>query len=852
MSFDRVLFKDATAAIARINILLRDRSAARNALFRLVELLLDPTHRFTLYLGAGCSKQVFADVPAGEPKYLGRDWEGLLQALLEQLPDCEQREFFDSLGQRVGAGSPYRQIRDLFAHFDKLNVAWYLGSRFSRSERDEKIKAIVEPSGRAKRSSPLLDELKQLRFRDIVTTNYDSNIQYFFDPEKNILAEITNAKGLYGALDGKEQPGLFYLHGKAGVSDLILDRFDYAQLLAEPDGILAYVTFLLRNSHVIYVGFGLDDPTFNLIETRLNSSPDAKKRPESFALLQNATEGERTVWRSRQLHVVDYGDHDILAELFECVNRICAFVGYAEPNRPPDAQAQLDRTGTYMQQAADNYVAGEFGKSILGYRAALGSTILWERDETGDYRKRDRAELVCDILIRLAQSHYKLRWNLRAEKGSEDHSKRMEGNLRDAKAILDRMNARSAPHADESALRALETSINVLNARIKYHDGDYPEARNAYLRIIDLTKRYASDLDLNSRKIDMWRLKIAEAYYYSQCQISRIDYQVRPGRCDWRKEQIGVLREVGRNVREICLTIAESNQRFSTEAEHRNCLSNFGTILRIAQWTEGRLMISILGDLLPTCKERSLKEYTELSAGLRLLQADPWADLCQSVPPLEDKRDWRAPVRWLAMKYRYEARGNALRWVVGEGSDPPPDCGSLLAAYACIQEAMEQTRGRDLERQQMLNVLEAARLSVLIMFGERVKRNRHEGETGLTGFSCAVALHHLNEAFEMMESLKTPSKDQWHRILAYRIASYFGLLVMPIPDEHIKKVSNQSLCVFLRLSAKEMKDKVTDLYSGFARTFQQETLLGERIANYRQTFELIQSEIQGTSFATGA
>jgi hypothetical protein len=295
----QVLFRDAVAAIDRINLLLKDRPAARNALLRMLELLLDRNRRFTLYMGAGCSKQVSAIAPLGEPQYVGRDWDELLQALLEQLPGSEQRDFFNSLSQRTGASPSYHKISDLFTHFDKLNIAWYLGSRFTnRAERDKKIKEIVEPSARAERFSPLLDQLRRLFFRDIVTTNYDSNIQYFFDPNRNTLAEITSTKDLFHALDGKEQPGLFYLHGKAGHSDLVLDRFDYAQLLAEPDGILNYVTVLLRNSHVIYIGFGLDDPTFNLIETRRNSCPDARERPESFALLQNALRAS-----------VAFGDH---------------------------------------------------------------------------------------------------------------------------------------------------------------------------------------------------------------------------------------------------------------------------------------------------------------------------------------------------------------------------------------------------------------------------------------------------------------------------------------------------------------------------------------------------------------
>ena len=853
VSGQKILFRDAVAAIDKINGLFKDRTAGLNAFQQLTKLLLDTKRRFILYLGAGCSKQVSAVVPPGEPPYVGRDWDGLLQALLEKLPRNEQLNFFKSLSQREGGNSSYLGISDLFKHYDKQNVAWYLSCQFSnKNERDRHIKDIVEPSELATRSSPLLDQLRKLPFRDIVTTNYDSNIHHFLDPPKNTLREITCTKNLSRALEGDDTPRLFYLHGKAGHSDLVLDRFDYAQLLAERDGILDYVTFLLRNSHVLYIGFGLDDPTFNLMETRLNSSPDAKVRPESFAFLPNTTEGERAVWLSRKLCVVDYGDHNILADLFECMNEVRDFVHYAEPDRRPNLDPQADRTGAYIRQAAQNYVSGEFGRSILDYRAALGSTVLWERDDKGDYLKPGREELVCDILIRLAQSHYKLRWNPRSEKGGDDHSKRMERNLEDAREIIDRMKRGAIVPSDPSALIALQNSISVLDGRIKYHDGKYIEARDIYTTIVSQTAQHATELMLGNEAIKIWKLKIAEAHYYSQCQISRIDYQVRPGRCDWRKQQIKVLRDVRRKTRELCTRIAESKQGFSTDEETNHYLYSFATILRIAQWTEGRLAISIFSDVLPVQAERSDHESKELSSGISLLQSDPWHELCKSVPSLMDKENWGAPSRWLAMKYRYEARGRALRWVVSTGTDTAQGFGDLIEAYASIQRAVGQTSGRDLERQEMLNVLEATRLSILVMFGERVMRGPQAGGVRSTPFGCGVALYHLNEAFNMIESLETPSRDQWHCVLAHRLASYFALLAAPIQEGELSNINNKILRSFLRLSAKQMKDDVVKRYTQFASDSDENHLLGERIASYQQTFDLVQSEIQGIAAGKSA
>jgi hypothetical protein len=737
----------------------------------------------------------------------------------------------------------------LFTHFDKLNVAWYLSCQFSdKHDRNRHIKTIVEPPPDSKRSSPLLQELKRLPFQDIVTTNYDSNIKHFFDPDNRMLTEVTCTKHLLSAFVGSNTPRLFYLHGKVDESDLILDRFDYAQLLAERDGILDYVTFLLRNSHVIYIGFALDDPSFNLVETRLNTSSEAKDRPESFALLPHATDGERQVWLSRRLNVIDYGDdHLLLPELFACLNRLRDFVQYAEPDRPLNTDPQADRTGLYLSDAARNYVLGEFAKSILKYRAALGSTVLWERTQKNDYAKPERAEIVVDILIRLAQSHYKLRWSTQSDKCAEDQSLRAERNLQDAERILRRVKPRHGGRAGRAAILALKNSIRVLRARITYHDGKFAKARRIYSSVVRDTRQGASDLRLPSKTVDVWKIKLGEAYYYAQCQISRIDYQVRPDRCGWRLEQIDVLKNVRERVRDLCTRIADSKRGFSRDAERDHYLSSFATILRIAQWTEGRLAISVFGDLLPIGEER-IQGGDRILAGVNLLEEDPWEQLCKLGASLKDKAAWSAPTRWLAMRYRYIARGRAMLWMLEDQAKPARPASNLVIAYEYIQRAMVQTRGGDLERQEMLNLLEAARIAVFVVFSERTIYS--SAAAGIGSFSRAAALYHLDQAFEMIERLKASTDDQWHCVLAHRLASYFGLLVSPISGDQLEGVRSQPLLRFLCLSVDGMKSEVISQYNEFAHTSGESSLLKERVRSYQRTFEGLQGELEGSLSVT--
>jgi hypothetical protein len=843
----QVLFRDAAKAIEKINTLFCKLPEGRSAFQDLIELLLDPQRRVILYLGAGCSRQVEVNENRGDPPYSAPGWTELLEKILETFDLNRRRIFFAKLCRRMGAG--YTSIRELFHDFDKLTVAWYLGSEFSsRSERDDAIAQVVEPPQGALRSSRLFDQLKYLPFRDVVTTNYDSNIQHCFRPEK-MLREITCTKDLFAALDGKEEPGLFYLHGKAGRSELVLDRFDYAKLLAEPDGILQYVTFLLRNAHVIYIGFSLDDPTFNLMESRLHNSSDAAPyRPQSFAFLENITEREREIWRGRHLRIVDYGDHNILWELFECINKVRDFVRYAEPTRPPHSPARRNRTGAYLRNADEHYVNGEFARSLLDYRAALASTIFWDRDESGNYSPAVQGQLVCDILIRLAQSHYKLRWTRKTGNDTEDHSERMKGNLRDAIAILRRL--RRAPDKDEDALLALRSSVNVLRSRVKYHDGQFSRARNIYSALIKHTKEHVSS-HIYRKPCTVWTLRIAEAYYYSQCQISRIDYQVRPGE-DWRQRQIAILREVGAQIERLCRSIAEDKTAFAAEAERHHYLNNLATILRIAKWTEGRLTISIFNDLLPTEGERSSENLKQLSEGIALLEIDPWDELRTNISSIADKgAKWEAPPRWLAMRYRYEARGRALRWMIGAATRGEQDASDLFASYAAIQRAMKQTADRDLHRQEMLNMLESTRLSIFSMLGERFSGQPPCGAVISNPFTRNVTLIHLNDAFNLIEKSGAPTKHRWHWLLAHRLASYFGLLAAPISKAELSQLNN-SLQELLRLEADQMKERVINLYSQFASDSDERGHLSQRSMSYQETYQAIRQEIRESAFGIGS
>src|SRR5689334_8641998 len=115
-----------------------------------------------------------------------------------------------------------------------------------------------------------------LPFDAIVTTNYDWNARWFLSASPRgisaELSEIYNTASLQKSFEDPKDLRLIYMHGKAWEKEsrLVVDRFDYAELMSEHDGLFDFVTNLLRDACTLYVGFSLNDPSFNLLEDRLH------------------------------------------------------------------------------------------------------------------------------------------------------------------------------------------------------------------------------------------------------------------------------------------------------------------------------------------------------------------------------------------------------------------------------------------------------------------------------------------------------------------------------------------------------------------------------------------------------
>jgi tetratricopeptide (TPR) repeat protein len=847
-------YKEALAAYERICELTLNPTS-RDCALRLINFTLSSRRRIVLYLGAGCSLQVTADSVPYHEDYVPRQWVELLRKVFEKAPQDNRDTFLEAIGASLER--KVADIDDLLPRFDRLQLAWFLTECYGgRANRDKSIGDIVEPARGAQRHSPFFEALFKLPFSDIITTNYDTNISYFFERcTAEELQEVASTKELRESLDGQRGRRIFYLHGIVERGELVFDRFDYAHMLEERDGLRDYVTFVMRGSHVVYLGFSLEDLSFNLLDAHLEMvSPE--QRPECFAFLSKITPQERTRWGKRHLSIIEYTDHKQLPQLIASMDTVRRFLNWANPDNLDAAdptKVDNDRMTKSVQDSLDAYVIGDFAKSLVDSRAALATTLFWKRDpetrlfETNTFQRMAR---FVECRVRMALNHHKLRWVGRpaaASQGThESHLADAEENLASAMDAIKALRKADPLTRQGRFVDILEHSVNSLYGRLKYHQGRYVEALDLYKNILTTQPNVKQLSEGNSQDPHLlWELKAAEGYYYAKCQMARITYQLRDTRQsdekeDWEisKERIaGDLEELANQLRRILEPVEKSPNKSADLKYYKTSLRH---ILEIMLWTRGRYQTAVCEDVLPTAKERGNPAKIEaLNSAIKSLTTFAASETGPEI----------IPPRWNAMRCRYLARAYGLRWLLAEsqfretGQKIGGYMGDLITAHSFLRDAFQQTRGSGLERQHIVNLLESARLTLIECFGERL-----HGKTrfAYSSPSMAACAHFLDHAAELIAQLEGEGEEL--RILALRIAAYFSVVARPWFQFNDKQVRTPSLRDFW--SEQAVMERVRTEYKEFENRVGAGNPLETRIMNFVNSFTAIDSELRAKEVET--
>lgn len=224
--------------------------------------------RGVLFVGAGLSRG------AGLP-----DWEGLIGRLAA------------ALGLPSGTRADY------------LDLAQWFRERFGN---DKLAEILRETFGGPALPTLAHYLLLSLPVRHVITTNYDSLLEVALaamnrPPLKVVRQEDVSRTGRGGV-------SLVKLHGDVErAEEIVLSRDDYDEFFHRRPAMALLLEGLLLNQTFFFVGYGLRDPNFRQIYSRIARMLPRSRRP-AFATTFDAggAEGEHLVrqWRNKELHLL--------------------------------------------------------------------------------------------------------------------------------------------------------------------------------------------------------------------------------------------------------------------------------------------------------------------------------------------------------------------------------------------------------------------------------------------------------------------------------------------------------------------------------------------------------------------
>ncbi len=128
------------------------------------------------------------------------------------------------------------------------------------------------------------------KFKRIITTNYDFAIEKAYrkchknaEPRKLYFPDTLNLMDF-------QEGSIAYLHGQIGVGMFVFRESEYQYAYFQTRTILDFLTQIIRNHYLLFIGFSFDDPIFQqtireIIQTR---KQELEKRNEVFGPNKNA------------------------------------------------------------------------------------------------------------------------------------------------------------------------------------------------------------------------------------------------------------------------------------------------------------------------------------------------------------------------------------------------------------------------------------------------------------------------------------------------------------------------------------------------------------------------------------
>ncbi|MGQ2285597.1 SIR2 family protein, partial [Leuconostoc pseudomesenteroides] len=191
-----------------------------------------------LFVGAGVS------INSGYPS-----WNSLIENFREELHENSAKKTNQQVAQEyydnVGKNLYYKKLQEIFG--------------------------AVKP-----KDNPILDQIVKIRPKHIITTNYDKLLENSLQNEISQYSIVKDDKDLPYSRDDHN---IIKMHGDLDSKNIVLTESDYKDYAKNFESIIVKIRSLLVNHTVLFIGYSLQDDTFNNILDHVNDlfSADAKR-----------------------------------------------------------------------------------------------------------------------------------------------------------------------------------------------------------------------------------------------------------------------------------------------------------------------------------------------------------------------------------------------------------------------------------------------------------------------------------------------------------------------------------------------------------------------------------------------
>lgn len=261
--------------------------------------------RCVLFAGAGLS------IPLGMPC-----WNGLVERLIDEVASIEpdkgpEFESQYSSNHLMQAADYAKSELGPIAYFDVLR-------RFYGVQVEPHINHILAT---------------QIPFRGIITTNFDKMLETSFTIQHKCMPVTFTALSMsaLASVLFRDQYFIFKLHGDVDYPEsIILTRQDFDRIIFNSPHVKTFLQTVFLQNTILYVGYSLSDPDFDLVLTEL-SLKFASSTPPHYAILPNPDRIKAQEIRNRMnIRTIPYDPKDDHALLTEILIKIKELSGQLE------------------------------------------------------------------------------------------------------------------------------------------------------------------------------------------------------------------------------------------------------------------------------------------------------------------------------------------------------------------------------------------------------------------------------------------------------------------------------------------------------------------------------------------